>query len=188
MKIDYHNMQSNDNRMWFSIRYVLNTFRTWYYFHIRWPWVKYQGFVRVMHGTTFAHFDISIGHDVQFGDYCNVSAPVKFGSNILMGARVCFVGKNDHTFDVPGQLIWTGERKCQKASEIGDDVWIGHRVTIIGTVKIGRGSVVAAGSVVTKDIPECEIWGGVPARKLKDRFSTEEAKKKHLNFLDETMA
>ena len=47
-------------------------------------------------------------------------------------------------------------------------------------VTIGRGSIVAAGSVVTKDIPSCEIWGGVPARKIRDRFETEEEKKYHI--------
>ena len=63
---------------------------------------------------------------------------------------------------------------------IEDDVWIGTAAIIMSGVTIGRGSIVAAGSVVTKDIPSCEIWGGVPARKIRDRFETEEEKKYHI--------
>ena len=49
---------------------------------------------------------------------------------------------------------------------------------------IGMGSIVAAGSIVTCDIPPCEIWAGVPAKKLKDRFASEADKRKHLEFLE----
>ncbi|MBT3207376.1 MAG: transferase [Bacteroidetes bacterium] len=50
---------------------------------------------------------------------------------------------------------------------IEDDVWIGARVTILKGVKVGKGSVVAVGSVVTKDVPENSIVGGVPAKVVK---------------------
>lgn len=183
MSIQYNNMASSDKKWKFAIRYRLNQMRTWWYFNVRWPWVKYDGFVRVMKGTSFAHFDIKMGHNVQFGDYCNVSFPITFGNNVLCAGRVCFVGKNDHTYDVVGQTIWNGERKIDGRTIIGDDVWLGHRVTVVGPVKIGSGSIVAAGAVVTKDIPECEIWGGVPARKIADRFKTEDDKIKHLSLL-----
>ena len=136
-----------------------------------------------MKGTSFAHFDIQIGHNVQFGEYCNVSAPVHFGNSILMAGRVCFISKYDHQFDTVGQLIWNSSRKVTKPSVVGNDVWIGHRVTIIGPVSIGDGAIIAAGSVVTKDIPPCEIWGGVPAKKLKDRFATEDEKTTHLYLI-----
>ena len=53
---------------------------------------------------------------------------------------------------------------------IGNDVWIGQNVTINRGVEIGNGAVVAAFSVVTKSIPPFEIWGGNPAKKIKDRF------------------
>lgn len=53
---------------------------------------------------------------------------------------------------------------------IGNDVWIGHSVKIIEGVTINSGSIVAAGSVVITDIPSYEVWGGVPAKKLYDRF------------------
>ena len=179
-RIDFHNMRNGDTKLLFLMRYGINMVRTWFYFHVRWPWVKYKGFVRVMKGTSFAHFPIRLGHNVQFGDYCNVSTPLTVGNNVLFAGRVCFVGKNDHTFDVPGQLIWQGERGDNGMTVVEDDVWIGHRVTVVGPVKIGTGSIVAAGALVTKDIPPCEIWGGVPAKKIKDRFNNESDMRKHL--------
>lgn len=48
---------------------------------------------------------------------------------------------------------------------IEDEVWIGANTVILQGVKIGHGSVIAAGAVVTKDVPSMEIWGGVPAKK-----------------------
>lgn len=56
---------------------------------------------------------------------------------------------------------------------VDDDVWIGYRATIMSGVHIGQGAVVAAGAVVTKDVPPYAIVGGVPARVIKYRFSPE---------------
>ena len=53
---------------------------------------------------------------------------------------------------------------------IGNDVWIGSRVTILPGVHIGNGAVIGAGAVVSKDVPDYEVWGGNPARFLKSRF------------------
>lgn len=55
---------------------------------------------------------------------------------------------------------------------IGSDVWIGDNVTVLPScASIGNGAVIAAGAVVTKDVPPYEIWGGVPAKLIKKRFS-----------------
>jgi len=54
---------------------------------------------------------------------------------------------------------------------IEEDVWCGANVTILKGVHIGKGSVIAAGAVVIRDVGEYEIWGGVPAKKIKNRFS-----------------
>ena len=56
---------------------------------------------------------------------------------------------------------------------IDDDVWIGYRSTIMSGIHIGRGAVIAAGSVVTKDVPPYAIVGGVPAKVIKYRFDNE---------------
>ncbi|WP_289060982.1 acyltransferase [uncultured Zobellia sp.] len=184
MKIQYDNMPAGSSKLMFALRYCFNLGRTWLLFRFKYPWVKYNGFVRVMKGTSFAHFPIEIGNNVQFGDYCTVANPVTFKSNILMAGRVCFVGKNDHDFSVPGEYIWNGKRGEDGTCIVEDDVWIGHGSTIIGGVKIGRGSIIAAGSVVTKDVPPCEIYGGVPAKKIRERFKLKKDKELHLAFLN----
>ena len=58
---------------------------------------------------------------------------------------------------------------------IGNDVWIGNNVSIVEGVTIGDGAAVAAGAVVTGDIEPYTVYGGVPARKIKSRFSGDEA-------------
>ena len=186
MKIDFKNMPNGASKGSFVLRYLFNMLRTWYVFHLRYPWVKYQGFVRVMGGTHFAqHMDVVIGNNVQFGNGCNVASNVHFGNNVLMAGNVQFVGRHDHTFSTPGVTIWDGERGENGTTVVEDDVWLGASVIVISGVTIGRGSIVAAGSVVTGDIPPCEIWAGVPAKKVKDRFTCEADKVKHLAFLEE---
>lgn len=184
MKIDYHNMPKGANKIGFTLRYIMNIVRTWYIFHVKYPWVKYEGFVRVMPHTSFAKgMKITIGHNVQFGNDCKIASDICFGNNILIAGQVCFVGKNDHKFMTPEKFIWNSQRGENGVTIVEDDVWIGYNVTVVGGIRIGKGSIIAAGSVITKDVPPCEIWGGVPAKKIKDRFVTKEDKYKHLNFI-----
>ncbi len=178
-------MPKEVNRLNFFFRYIYNNIRTIYLFKIKFPWVKYRGFVRVMAHTRFAKRNIVIGDRVQFGRYCSIATDVHFSDNILIAGRVSFVGKNDHIVDSPCKYIWDCKRGQDELTVVEKDVWIGHNSTIIAGVKIGKGSVIAACSLVNKNVPECEIWGGIPARKLKDRFSTLSQKEKHLKFLNE---
>jgi len=53
---------------------------------------------------------------------------------------------------------------------IGNDVWIGYGARLMQGIEIGDGAVVAAGAIVTKNVPPFEIWGGIPAKKIADRF------------------
>lgn len=167
------------------IRKMANEIRTWYQFRFLFPWAKHKGFVRIMHGVSFAKgTDIQMGHHVQLGRYCDVTTSTHFGNYVLLGAWVSIVGRQDHVYHEPEKTIWEGGRGKSDLTVIEDDVWIGAQTIIMSGITIGRGSIVAAGSVVTHDIPPCEIWGGYPARKLKDRFSSEEDLQKHLRYLD----
>ena len=181
----YSNVREGDSTMVTRIRRIANNVRTWYKFHFKFPWVKYKGFVRVMSGVAFAKgMDIKIGNNVQFGSFCEVTTPTHFGNNILLARNVSIVGRQDHTYNDPLKTIWDGERGNNELTIINDDVWIGSHSVIMSGVTIGKGSIVAAGSVVTKNIPPCEIWGGNPARLIKQRFSTEEEKIRHLQYLE----
>lgn len=184
MKINSNNKPRGISKANFLVRLLYNRIRTFYLFNIKFPWVKYSGFVRVMKGTEFAKMDIRIGDHVQFGQYCSISSNIVFGNYILVAGKVGFVGKVDHAFNEPEKLIWEGEREKTALTVIEDDVWIGHGAIITGGVRIGRGSIIGAGSVVTKDVPPCEIWAGIPARKIKDRFDCSQNKVRHLFFLE----
>lgn len=179
--IRYENMMKGQGKLSFTVYYLLNRMRTWYCFHVRWPWVKYRGFVRVRHHTRFAKgMKVELGDCVQFGAYNEIACDLRIGNQVLMGSHVSFVGRNDHTFRTPGLSIWKGTRGENGPIVVEDDVWIGTGTIVLSGLTIGKGAVIAAGSVVTHDVPACEVWGGNPARKISDRFSSEEEKRFHL--------
>lgn len=61
-----------------------------------------------------------------------------------------------------------------KSVVLGNDVWVGANALILGGVTVGHGAVIAAGAVVTKDVPDYSVVGGVPAKVIKYRFTAEE--------------
>ena len=73
------------------------------------------------------------------------------------------------------------KQSVEKVS-ISDDVWVGYGSIILSGIKIGQGSIIAAGSVVTKDVEPYSIYAGVPAKKVKDRFSSDIDKEKHIRL------
>lgn len=172
-----------DRSLWvLKIRSVANKIRSWCYFTFRTPWVKHAGMTRIPWSVNLwsPNHDIKLGNRVQFGPGCIVNCDADIGNYVLMARNVALVGRNDHTYDVPGKSMWNAERGVASKVEIGDDVWIGHGAIILSGVKIGSGSIIAAGSVVTKDIPPCAIAGGNPARVLKMRFADQETIDRHL--------
>ena len=97
----------------------------------------------------------------------------------MLAPNVTISGK-DHKFDIVGvPMIFSG-REFLPNTIIGDDVWIGANAIILAGVKVGRGSIIAAGSVVTKDVEECVIYAGNPARKIRYRFK--ESSDRDLHF------
>lgn len=116
--------------------------------------------------------------------YCT-GAPLTIGKNVIFGPNPTII-TGDHRIDVPGLFISDSLEKKQENDKpviIEDDVWCGANVTILKGVRIGKGAVIAAGSVVTKNVPSCEVWGGNPARFIKNRFLTEKDKEAHMEFL-----
>lgn len=98
--------------------------------------------------------------------------------NFVSIAYNVIIGPTEHNTHLPSmsphspiiQSINISSDLPVKNVVIEDEVWIGANSVILQGVTVGYGSVVAAGAVVTKDIPKMEIWGGVPAKKIKDRI------------------
>ncbi len=140
-------------------------------FHFKRRWIYKLAGVKIGRGSTihmWANFfypsGISIGEDTIIGDHAFLDgrAPLKIGSHVDIASQVLiYNGKHD---------IHDPEfRPVNAPVEIGDYVFIGPRVTIQPGVKIGRGAIIAAGAVVTKDVPEFAIAGGVPAEVIGER-------------------
>lgn len=114
--------------------------------------------------------NISIGDRSNIGIRCRVRGPLKIGKDVMMGPEVVILGEShryDRT-DIP--MIFQGSEES-KLTEIDDDVWIGTRAIILNGVKINKGSIIAAGAVVTKDVPAFTIVGGVPAKIISKRIN-----------------
>lgn len=104
-----------------------------------------------------------IGHATQI----NVGSTFKIGENCMI-APLCVFTDAHHSFD-DVTLPMKFQKCVYNSITIEDDVWIGSGVVVLGGVTIGKGAVIAAGAVVNKNIPEFEVWGGIPVRKLKSR-------------------
>lgn len=111
--------------------------------------------------------DFSCGDNVRFGYGCNVFGETKMGNNIMVAPN-CLIGGGHGIKLGQGPMIFQdcGE---MKSVVIEDDVWIGGNSVILAGVTIKTGAVIAAGSVVTKDVPSNAIVGGNPAKIIKYR-------------------
>lgn len=111
---------------------------------------------------------ISIGNNSGLGINCRIRGPLEIGNDVMMGPDVVIITSNHDISrtDVPMRLQGT---LPSKKVIICNDVWIGARVVILPGVTIGNGCVIAAGSVVTHDIPDYVIAGGIPAKVIRSR-------------------
>lgn len=149
------------------------------------PWIKTRGMVRIPTNVKIfsPNKDVTLGNCVQFGPNCYIGADIHFGDYVLCAPNVKFIGRNEHSFDNPESTIWEGRRGHDIPTEIGSDVWIGFGAIVMGGVRIGDGAIVAAGSVVTKDVAPRTIVGGNPASTIRPRFKSEADSRTHENFL-----
>jgi len=129
--------------------------------------------------STLIYETIEVGNDVIIGRRACFEATLSkiyIGNKILFGPNVSIRGGN-HPFYVSGTFLYDILDPDKNPGDdedifIQDDTWVGTNVTILKGVTVGRGAVVAAGSVVAKSVAPYSIVGGVPARKLANRFKT----------------
>lgn len=120
---------------------------------------------------------LTIGNGSGIGANSIIPSDVTIGENVMMGQECLMFTDNHRADDVNMPMCRQGMTESRPIV-IGDDVWIGARVIILPGVHIGNGAVIGAGAVVTKNIPDYEIWGGNPARFLKSRLQQNEKKHK----------
>ncbi len=123
---------------------------------------------------THAYFgdgkEIEIGDGSGIGAYNHLPNDIKIGKHVMMGPDIYVIGNaENHEFartDIP--MCQQGKRHVNPTI-IEDDCWIGARVVMTSGRKVAKGSIVAAGAVLTKDFKEYSIIGGNPANLIKRR-------------------
>lgn len=112
--------------------------------------------------------NIEIGDNSSIGVRAELIGNVKIGKNVMMGPEVIFYTQN-HKFNDKDRTIIEQGYDIEKQIVVEDDVWIGRRVIILPGVTIKKGTVIGAGSIVTKTFPEYSVIAGNPAKVIKIR-------------------
>ena len=118
---------------------------------------------------------LSFGYrHLQVGKFCCFANEVR----IFLGGEHHLDWVSGYPFDAAKHFTCSHQTHFSKGPVIiGNDVWVGDRVTILSGVKIGDGAIIAAGSIVTDDVPPYTVVGGIPAKIIKKRFSDSQIKK-----------
>jgi chloramphenicol O-acetyltransferase type B len=160
--------------------------------------VKYRrysigsGFHAGVRVRLWAKSTLKIGKNFYIGRDSFIETDCVIGDNVIFGNKVAIVGKYDHNYQQIGKAVrlastirdsdysWKG---LGLITMIGNDVWIGYGSTIIQGVEISEGAIIAAGSVVTKNVEAYSIYGGNPAKKIADRFESIKDLEEHCRLL-----
>jgi acetyltransferase-like isoleucine patch superfamily enzyme len=146
-----------------------------------WPfWRENQDSIirlRLGNGVTLGNFThiqgfggvVEIGNNTCCGSYCILACykKLQIGQNVLIADCVTMRDSNHIYEDTTIPIKKQGMSSANIIIE--DDVWVGHGATILKGVRVGKGAVVAAGAIVTSDVPPMAVVAGVPARVLKFR-------------------
>ncbi|HEU4496894.1 MAG TPA: acyltransferase [Flavobacterium sp.] len=119
---------------------------------------------------------MTYGGNIKIGQSCSINpyailyghGNLAIGNNVLIAGHTLIIPANHNFSDLNIPINCQGETR--KGIVIEDDVWIGSGCRILDGVRIGKGAIIAAGAVVNKDVPSYSIYGGVPAKKIKDRI------------------
>jgi len=115
---------------------------------------------------------ISFGSDVYVGDQCNIracGAPIFIGSKVMI-ANGCTLVSTNHGMSSRSAMIDQPWSTFPSGITIEENVWIGAHAVLLPGTQIRTGSIIAAGAVVTGEVPAMSVFGGVPARMIKRRI------------------
>ncbi len=118
-------------------------------------------------GATFG-YDLEIGDNSGVGINAQLSLGVKIGNNVMMAPDVVILTSNHAHDKIDIPMMFQGSEGFKEVI-IEDDVWIGQRAIILPGVTLRKGTIVGAGSIVTKSFPPYSIIAGNPARLIKSR-------------------
>ena len=164
----------------------------WSYKFVRWVLINYRRRrfgLKHVHATFYMARGCLVNRDLVAHEYsflnigCTLGPKVELGRYVMLGPYVSIIG-NDHVTSKAGVPVIFSGRPSQKPTFVEDDAWIGSGTIIMAGVRIGRGAIVGAGSVVTRNVPPYEIHAGVPARKIGERFSNEIERLRHDAMLE----
>ncbi|WP_159439063.1 MULTISPECIES: CatB-related O-acetyltransferase [unclassified Flavobacterium] len=125
---------------------------------------NFSGKISIGYATTLGYNNFFAGN-IKIGKYCQIGTDVAIhATNHPIHHLTTYINYNLFQGDL-------NQFKEEKEIQIGHDVWIGHNAIIVGNITVGNGAIIAAGSVVTKDVLPYSIVGGVPAKQIGKRFS-----------------
>lgn len=132
--------------------------------------VKIGSYSKLLSTSHFSKFGkgLIMGSNSAIGDFTHFGAPggIVIGNDVIMGSYISFHSEN-HNFADTSKLI-REQGVSSKGIVLGNNIWVGAKVTFLDGCEVGDNSVVAAGAVVTGKFPKNSIIGGVPARVIKD--------------------
>ncbi|MFD2245107.1 acyltransferase [Pontibacter ruber] len=175
-----------------NIIQLLKQVRFFYLVNVKWR--KYKIGKNIYAGERvylWAKDVLEIGNNFFIGRDSQIQANCIIGDNVMFGNKVAVVGKYDHHFQKVGFPIRLAPRIMDKhynwkgldqTTIIEDDVWVGYGSIVMSGVRIRKGCIIAAGSVVTKDTEPYAIYAGNPARKIKPRFDSEVELEEHIRL------
>lgn len=157
-----------------NLNKALNKIRNFILFGIKYRWIKHGKRINCQYSTKFwsPRKSIIIGNFVGIGHNCLFLCDTEIGNKVMIASQVAFLNSDDHNYNVIGKSMWDSGRGDKYKITVDDDVWIGHGVIIMAPARIGRGSIVAAGSVVKNNVAPYSIVAGVPAKVVKYRFTS----------------
>ncbi|WP_435203092.1 acyltransferase [Janibacter sp. GS2] len=128
--------------------------------------------VNIEHGAEITTSEITVGSHSGIGVNCWIQGPLFIGDDVMMGPECRIYTRNHASSDLSLPMRKQGFEPPE-AVIIEDDVWLGARSMIMPGTRVARGSIVAAASVVTKDVPPFSVVAGTPARIVRNRRGPE---------------